>query len=184
MPVLQLGVSAIALLSLFLLWWQLRQTTKWNRLQSQQTFLSRSSKEIERENITAAREAGVELQARIEPLTHEEVEKIWGHPRAYHALMALINDFEMTCMAIQAGVADEEVAYNAHQSRVTRGYYVYEPFVSRIRVHHENNDAFCEWEKVAERWKMRKTKDLEQKKIDREKQDRKLKEKSGVIRRV
>jgi hypothetical protein len=39
-PVLQLVLTAVGLASLFLVWYQIRQTSRWNRLTTQYNFLN------------------------------------------------------------------------------------------------------------------------------------------------
>lgn len=155
-PILQLLVSFLGLISFLLLWWQIRQTTLWNKLKAQQTFLSHTTLKLEEEAQQAAKEAGVIVKARVEPLTNDEVQKIWNHDKAYHALMRLLNDLETTCTAIHAGVVDPDIAYSSHGIRITHYHKVYLPVIKTLKKHYENDDILAEFDKLAEEWNRRR----------------------------
>ena len=151
-PILQLLVSVLGLISLFLLWWQIRQTTLWNKLQAQQTFLSHTTLRLEEEMQQAAKEAGVIVKARVEPLSEVEIQKIWDNDKAYHALMRLLNDLENTCTAIHAGIVDPDIAYSSHGIRITHYHKIYSPVIKKLQQHYHSEDILAEFDKLTEEW--------------------------------
>lgn len=178
-PILQLLVSVLGLISLFLLWGQIRQTTLWNKLRTQQTFLSHTTLKLQQELQQAAKKVDVTLKARVDPLSESEIQRLWDDDDAYHALMRLLNDLETTCTAIHVGIVDPEVAYSAHGIRVTRYYKVYSPVIKKLRAHYKSEDILAEFHKLAEEW-IEKERQIEQ---GRKSIERTLNEQRGVIKK-
>lgn len=154
-PIIQLGFAAFGLVSLLLVWWQIRQTNRWNKLQFRQTFLSQHHYELEAQVIRAAKEAGVDLKARRAPLTNDEIAKIWSNDKAYDAVTSLLNDLEVICTAVNVGAADSDVAYELHSDRIVRGFHVYAPLIESFIKHHEDEALFSQLRLVAKKWKKR-----------------------------
>ena len=166
-PILELGVTTVALTSLLLLWLQIRQTARWNRLLSAHNFLNDTVfLEIHRALLAAGQLIGVTLCGRKTPLTDEEVGKILGSNDAYVAVVAFLNEFENICGAVQAGVADTKVSYGIHSGRVIREYPVYEPFMEAIRNRDGEEEDWIVFKNVYVDWKARR--DAELKRRERE----------------
>ena len=150
-------LSCLGLFSIFLIWRQLRQTSTWNKLQAQYTFLSSASVEFECNLLRTSKKAGVDLKARKAPLTKEEIERLWQDDEAYMATIAFLNDIETVCTAVEVDMVDHDVAYAANSSRVVKGWAVYEPFISRFRGYYndEAKELFCHFETIAKLWEKR-----------------------------
>jgi hypothetical protein len=178
-PILQLLVSVLGLISLFLLWGQIRQKTLWNKLRTQQTFLSHITLELQQKLQQAAKKVNVTLKARVEPLSESEIQRIWDDDAAYLALSRFLNDLETTCTAIHIGIVDPEVAYSSHGIRVTRYYKVYSPVIKKLRAHYNSEDILAEFQKLAEEW-MEKERQIEN---ERKSIERRITQQKGAIRK-
>lgn len=178
-PILQLLVSVSGLISLYLLWGQIRQTTLWNKLRTQQTFLSHTTLKLQEELQQAAKKVDVTLKARVDPLSDSELQRLWDDDNAYHALMRLLNDLETTCTAIHIGIVDPEVAYSSHGIRVTRYYKVYSPVIKKLRAHYKSEDILAEFQNLAEDW-IEKERQIEDK---RKSLEMRLNKEKGVVKR-
>jgi hypothetical protein len=166
-PIIDLAVTTIALSSLLLLWFQIRQTTRWNRLLSSHNFLNDTVfLEVHRALLAAGELIGVSLCGRNKPLTDEEVGKILSSNDAYVAVVAFLNEFENICGAVHAGVADTKVSYGIHSGRVIREYPVYEPFMEAIRKREGDEEDWIVFKKVYVDWKARRDVELKRRERD------------------
>ena len=152
LPILQLGISSTTLVSLFLLWWQVKQAAHWHRLRAQQALLDASSMKMEETLHHAASKVGVNLKARTVPLRQDEMERLLNDDTAYYASLAFLNDIESTCLSVQAGTVDEHLAYGTHAHRVCVCFKIFQPVVEHLRKHYQDDELLIEFEKVADRW--------------------------------
>ena len=172
-PILQLAVTTLALASLVLFWLQIRQTTRWNRLLSSHNFLNDEVfLQIHRALLAAGDSIGVSLCGRNTPLTDEEVGRILGSNDAYVAVVAVLNEFENICGAVQAGVADTKVSYGIHSARVLREYPVYEPFMEAIRKRDDDEGNWIVFKKVYLDWKAKRDEEIKRKQREQERPKR------------
>src|SRR6185503_17186512 len=110
-PIAQACISLVGLASLFLVWWQLRQTTLWNKLNSPYSFgNTQLSEQLEVQLNERAKAIGIDAK-RDSPLLDHEVTKIFGDDGAFFAAKAFLNDFESLGAAISVGCADTDLAY-------------------------------------------------------------------------
>ena len=155
-PILILGVSTIALLSLFLLWWQIRQTNIWNKLMAQESFLRPIDMDFQKQAIFAAKRIGVNLKMRQIPLTKEEVDKIIGDDEVYMAVTTLLNNMETVALAINSGKVDLDLGLEMHGLLIWHVYTIYTEYIQQIREHYQDHQVYIEIQKIAVFWEARK----------------------------
>ncbi|HSY47527.1 MAG TPA: hypothetical protein VLC46_01825 [Thermoanaerobaculia bacterium] len=154
-PILQLIVSTIGLGSLVLVWWQLRQTSRWNKLRMSYMFLGPATQETLRHFTREAKRAGVNIKS-DSPLTDAEVQLIWDDDEVLQAFKDATNDMESLCAQIRLGAVDPDVAFTLHSARVTRFWHLYWPMIERLRRKYNDDDLVNEVQCVAEDWKDRR----------------------------
>ena len=93
-PILALIMSALGLISLGLVWYQLKLSTKWNKLQGQSNFLNRSVDEQEGKVQAALTPLGIDFFAQLTPLTVEEAQAIRDGDEAYLQTKTYLNALE------------------------------------------------------------------------------------------
>ena len=153
-PLLQLFVGLLGLLSLLLLWYQIKDAAYWNRLTSQYNFINTVFTLSLDEKVYEASEAiEVDLKARDEPLSAEEVQKLWENDKCYSLLIAYLNEYENLSVAIHKGIADPDAAYRIHSVRVLTDYKVYEPFIRFYRAERRAPTYMKEMETLHHCWR-------------------------------
>ena len=134
--------------------------------------------------ISAGSEIGVDLKARIKPLTEEEVKRIWKNEPAYNALMDYIDRIQTICTQIQAGIVDDVLAYHSYYAYVVYEHDIYEPFTDKLRQHYDDEEMGNEWKKTARRWKQRRKADDLKREKDRKRGRNNIFERLGMPKRV
>jgi NhaP-type Na+/H+ and K+/H+ antiporter len=146
-PIIQAGVGLLGLVSLIFVVLQIRQTNKWNRLNFLNSFInSTSSLEIERQLTTSAKALKINLR---EPLTEDEVDKIFNDEDAFYAVKSLLNNLENLCFGIRVGAADPKLAYEVHSVRIKQANRILRAFIERMRSIHGDDDIYIEIERTA-----------------------------------
>lgn len=170
-PILQFIVTMAGLAAIFLLWWQIRQTNVWNRLNSFQAFLDVSrTYNIDKELYAQLRKIEIDPHAL---LSDKDVAKIYTDDAAYLAVNAVLNDADSLCAAIRIGAVDPDGAYAIHSARVIRMYENYIKFIEESRLRYSDDEIFIEMEKIALAWKKQhlQTKEVKKQKVQRLKAD-------------
>ena len=164
-PIIQVCIGLAGLASFFLMWWQLRQTTIWNKLNSPYNFGdTQLSERLEVQLYIQAKKIGINTKQDT-PLLSEEVTKIFNDDDTFFALKAFLNDFESLGAAISVGFADSDLAYAVHAARLRRAYQVFKPYIDQYRSIYDSNDIWLELEKVALAWETKhiKSQNIQQK---------------------
>ncbi len=130
------------------------QTTKWNKLQAHASFDSDMNEKATL-LIKSANKIGVDLKARSTPLTEEEVQKLWNDDDTYHALVDLLNSIEDVSARFNTGTLDPDAAYSNHSLIVMNYYKVYKRMIDKFKERY-GEEAFVEWEKLAQEWAHRR----------------------------
>lgn len=152
-PILQLVISIFGLASLLLLWWQMRQTNLWHKLNSPQNFADPSTSiNLERQLYDSMKKIGIDAGNLNRGITQEELTKMIADDNAYFAVKAYMNDLEMLGAAISIGSSDPDLTYAVHSSRVIRAYTIFKPFIDTIRIKQGNPEIYIEVEKIALDW--------------------------------
>ena len=149
-PILQLIITTLGLFSLVLLWRQARDSGRWSKLQAHRAFGSTEAPNLKQLRRCAHR-IGVDLKARTEPLSEEETQKIWEDFDSYEALIDYFNSLESVSAQIQAGIIDSDAAFSTYGLTITGAFRLFRPLIDRLRTVY-GDDAFVEWEKLAEKW--------------------------------
>ena len=184
-PILQLIVSAFGLASLFLLWWQLRQTNLWNKLNSPQNFANPSASiDLERKVYDSLKKLGIEVSNLNRSITQEELKKIIEDDDSYFATKAYLNDLENLGAAISIGAADPDLTYAVHSSWLLRAYDIFKPFLETIRERQNNPEIYIEIEKIALDWKRKQLSRQEAQQIKIKELEGSLAKARGASRKV
>lgn len=167
-PIVLAVIGLFSLISLLLLWWQIKQVSMWNKIQAQRSLVSEEIYNLVRTLHEGAAKAGVDLRDRLTPLADDEVDLIWDEPDSYYPMLKFLNELETVATEVRAGTVDAQFAYSAHFEGVTRNYKIYERVILRFRKTYSNEDLFVEWEKLANEWAVRREGELN----EREKRER------------
>lgn len=150
LPLIQMFISCIGLLSILLLWHQLRATHKWNKIKTNFTFVTTEENKAETDLYMNAKELGIDLKLRKKPLTIKEVNLIIAHDDTFHAMMAYLMHVENKCTAINNGIVDKKIAYAAFAPQIRDAYIVYKPYLKKIQSIYNDKQVYCEFESYAE----------------------------------
>lgn len=183
-PILSLVVSTLGLISLFLLWWQIRQTAVWNKLQSQYSFRDSPTFAHRRRVVEATEAVGVDTFLRVAPLEQDELERLWQDKNAYWAIFDYMNDLETACTALRLGSIDPEVAYAEYSSPVIRGFSLFRPWIEKVRRHYNDDELYYEIERVAHLWAERDAKNIQAREAAAAKLEARQRAELGVKRKV
>ena len=181
-PIVQAIFSAFGLVTIILLWYQIKQTNKWNKLKTEQTFYSGYSRQLTKTLYRKLESLGIQTRLRTNPLSENEVDLIFNDKKgdAYYALTDFLNDLEVTCMSINAGKVDEEVAYETHSVRLNQAINVYGIAIKRIQEVYKGSNVFVDMFILKERWEKRK----EQKEIKAFIQERRKQKFNRIIEKI
>jgi hypothetical protein len=91
---------------------------------------------------------------RREPLTVEEANKIIDDSdgEAFYTAVRYLNDMETMSMAVLSGKADEVIAYETHNARLTYALTIYRPLIERIQRDFSSSNVFKDMYRLRERW--------------------------------
>lgn len=152
--IIQTLFSGLGLLTVILLWFQIKQTNKWNRLKAEQTFYSYYSRELTTNLSKELEKLGIHMRLRITPLTTEEINTVFEDKEgnAYYALIDFLNDMEVTAMSILAGKVDEVVAYETHNVRLNQALKLYSNAIIKIKETYDGSNVFSDMYILQKRW--------------------------------
>jgi len=186
-PIAQLVLTLAGLVSLFLLWNQMRQTTLWNRLSCPLNFIDTElSGRLEAELLRTTTAIGIDL-TKIDCLTDEQSSGICSNPDARLAVKNYLTYLENVCAAVQVGAAEPDLAYHVHSVRVEEAWTVFKPFVTQLRKSQDDDDIYRELSKTAVQWSAREKKEREARRVQLEAERKRLEveqEKGGVPKKV
>ncbi|WP_448123370.1 DUF4760 domain-containing protein [Stenotrophomonas riyadhensis] len=93
------------------------------------------------------------FNGRGRPIPDAALQAIIGSSHEWDCVRPYLDDFETFCGAINAKLVDEDYAFSLQATRVIRNYTVFEPLINEYKK--DTPTAYCEFFKVAYRWKMR-----------------------------
>nr|WP_320114041.1 DUF4760 domain-containing protein [uncultured Desulfuromonas sp.] len=163
-PIVQTIIAFVGLISLFLLWWQIRQNNIWNKLRSEHNFIQKWHLEFEVNMIKAAQTIGIDLKFRPGPLSDDEISKIVSSEDVLASVTMLLCDIENICAAIRIGAADNDLAYATHSSRIVARYKMFEPLIEYMRTRENDDEIYIEFQKIALEWEARHLSEVEKQK--------------------
>lgn len=159
-PIIAAIFSGVSLVSLLLLWQQIKQATDnsrqalvWNRNNAHHTFFA-NTPNPERERKLAEEMKRIQLDP-DSPLTNDLVTKVKEDAFVALALRQYLNEFEELCAAVNAGTVDEDLAFCLDSSKTVRVYSCYALFIHELRNLRDDGTIYLELEKVATRWESR-----------------------------
>lgn len=173
LPLINLAFSVLGVLSVILLFIQIRQTDRWNRLQSRFNFIDIADcVEANREMNLLFEKLGLyKLPKNQEfPFSADAIRKIEesGHGSTFIVDMFL-NDMQNICAALRYGLVDKEVFDSIHSGRVLFWYRRLSSYVEKKRIDYDDPRLWSDFERVAqdierERQKLAKAKNSQSKK--------------------
>lgn len=87
-----------------------------------------------------------------DPIPEAKCLTIYDDPECRIPVMFYLNQYEVVCVALSAGVVDVEVAYNLLSSRLNVIWHVWGPFIKFVRTHRQDDEIFWEIEKWAKQF--------------------------------
>jgi Domain of unknown function (DUF4760) len=151
-PIIQLAVTALGLVSLLLLWRQLRITSRWNQINFTHTFLNTELfGKLEDALVDETNALGMNIAA-VRPLSEPEVKALLEHPKALRAVKAYLTHLENVCAGIQAGAAEPNISYVCYSVSLLQAWLVFKPFILHIRQAQADDDIYRELSKTADEW--------------------------------
>lgn len=149
-PILQVLISFIGVGGVFLLWYQIRTTNKWNKANSQHSMLSNlPSQEIE---ICVWNIVDKLEKDDTGSITEKSAAKVYENIENWVKVKSFLNSFEHLCAAINAKSIDEDYSYSVHSARITDIYYKFQHYITFIRKLSNDDEIYIELQKVASRW--------------------------------
>ena len=131
---------------------QLRENRSWNKMSFALTFLPQM--EMLRTWELELDSSCVRLIHRDGELSDAEVNQIFA-PENHHVHLKLkmyLNALESYCVAVNSGLAHEEVARRIWEYKLSRHWMELLPYVRRARAKAKDNGIYCEIQKLHEKW--------------------------------
>lgn len=180
LAVLNVVISALGVASLLILWAQLRHTSTQNKLVAYHEYFQDLPRDAKVKALYAAMgRLKIERPLWQKPLSTQQRDQILhdtiaAPDTADIAIREYLNDFEEFAAAVNVGLLDEEYAYHIESARVLNAYYGFEAMIEYWHLdEHQRaiqnraagvapSDYYGELKKLAERWKARKSKEVEE----------------------
>jgi hypothetical protein len=151
-PIFMLFVTSLGLISLILMWWQIRKGIAWNKLSATRDhFNDLPSQEDEIALQSKLRSIGIDPYT---PLTEEQASKVFHDPELFLTLKLYLNKYEVYCAALAAGMVDEEYARTLAGDKVVVLMDVFEKLIHRQRKELKLDVIWIEIERLAAEWKL------------------------------
>ncbi len=156
----QVAITALGLGSVVLLWKQLRDTSRWNKLLTYNNFFM-SFPEYEasvalREVLKGHNQDHI-LRDKEAVLPPEVARKLYegNDPEGSKLCMdRYLDSFEMFCAAVHCGLIEEDYAYKLEGGRVIRNFRRFERYIGLAQ--ESNKRAFAQLKLCANRWIVRR----------------------------
>lgn len=156
-PVFQLLIGTLGLFSLILIWWQIRQTRLWNKLNVTKEFCKFETISLTEKGIVSALNIiGIELRQKQIPLKIEQAQLIIDKHEVFLSVAHHLNDLEVLAGIVHSGMVDTDMIYSIHNSRVIRLYRIFQQFIEELRRQRNDEDLFIEFEKLALAWELKR----------------------------
>ena len=157
-PVIQLGMLIPGLISLWLLYYRIRASVRWNKINAHmQIFGSFPNTDNVSSLMAHLRRLGVreECIEKNETLNPEETQKVIEDEKARTSLKLLLNSAERLCIAVNSGAVDEEYAYSENCHEIVTYYTQFEPYITKRIQIRDDSELYSELKRTALRWKDR-----------------------------
>jgi hypothetical protein len=158
-PTIQLVVSVLGLVSILLLWWQIRETRIWNKLATQ-IQLTDTDAIAERQSCLSAACARLGIiRDPIVPATDEEAITISRDEPCSLAVERYLSEMEMLATSVLIGAAHEDFAYFLHGHRLVQAYRLFSTYILLQRREVGEPEVFINLQRLALRWEERRLRD-------------------------
>jgi hypothetical protein len=158
-PIFQLAITVLGLVSLVFLWRQLKITSMWNRINFTQAFLNTEVfGKLEAALLDQTNTLGMNIAA-LQPISEAEVKALFKHPMALRAVKDYLTHLETVCAGIQMGAAEPNISYVIYSDSVQEAWHVFKPFISSLCVAQGDDDIYRELSTTADEWQERDAKE-------------------------
>lgn len=148
-PMVQSFISLIGIVGLFLVWYQIKMTNAWNKVNTQHSLLGDLPTEEQERRFAEIYRKYKQSDDAISIQAAEEIYKILDEDTC---IKYVLNKFEQLCAAINANTIDENYAYAVHAAKITAKFTLFENYVNYMRKINKDDEIYLELEKVATRW--------------------------------
>lgn len=129
---------------------QLKENRNWNRMSFALTSLPQM--EMLRAWELELDVPPVRLIQRDKPLSHAEVEQIFANSEIHLKLKMYLNALESYCVAVNWGLAHEEVAKDIWRGKLARHYLEMLPYITKTRTDARNDRIYKAIEDLHKKW--------------------------------
>ena len=152
-PIVQAALTLVGLASLVLVWWQVRESRRWNQLNAVLTLTKLDAiAKTEQALSTSFAAIGIDLGTQNGSLTAEQVTRVRTNQDAISAVYDHLAELEYLGIALSAGIADDHYARAIHGARLAHAWTVFSPLIRAIRVDAGGSSVYAEIERTALRW--------------------------------
>lgn len=152
-PIVQVVISFLGLLSLLLVAWQIHESRLWNRIATQGTLTNvERIISLERKLFDSLKAVGIDANGLRRGLTDAEIDSIYNNDDASFAVKSYLVDLEVFCAAVTIGSVDNDYARDVHGDRVGVAWLIFAPLIDRSRDQNHDPTFYIELEKTAVRW--------------------------------
>lgn len=165
-PVIQGVISFIGIIGLYFVWFQIKQTNAWNKINTQHALLSDLPSEDQERRFAEICKNNANNNGII---SKEAAKIIFDNISEKGCIVSVLNKLEHICAAINAKSLDENYAYAVHSARIINFYNRLQLFIVYIREAQKSEDIYIKLQKVAARWSVRYEKESENRKRELQK---------------
>jgi len=149
-PIFQALFSLFGAIGVGLLWRQIKQTNRWNKINTQHHFLT----------LLPSKSDEIEIWKYVRELNDDGTGKLtWGAAKEIHAdserwiqVKTYLDTFEYLAIAINNETLSEKYAYNSHAAIIIDINYVFDNYIKYMRSCCDDPLLYIELEKVALKW--------------------------------
>lgn len=181
-PILQLVIMSIGLVSLIILWRQIKQASLWNKLRTQHDLWGCLPDEnLDKSVLKILRSKNQDENRKI---PKELSENIYNDAEMFTTFKTYLNKYEQFSAAINVGAMDEDYAYRMHSARICYVYNTFENFIKILRERREEDEFYIELQRLASKWQKRTQKEKKRRESKIKKLEDELIKEHGVIEKV
>ena len=113
-PVINMVIAGLGLLSLLGLFWQIRETRLWNKINTQHNLVDNlPTQDLERQVYVALAKFQIPRDGTI---SEAAATALYDDIESFLAVKTFLNKFEVMCAAINLGSIDADYAYAVHSA--------------------------------------------------------------------
>jgi len=143
-------VPIIGLVSIFLIFWQLRITNKWNKYNFTYNILNSGKLyELEYKVMNLFKAQGIDIVA-IKKIDDSILEKIKKDQDLNNSICEYLSFLENFCIGLKHGAVEKNIAYDAISETVVTQWVRYEKYIDWFNEDHDG--IYSELENWAKQW--------------------------------